>query len=126
MSFATVMLTALPSERRCGLLWMVPLPMVVVPHQTCAVHGAQAGSKQLCCAGSVAVDQTDDGQLHLALIVAAANDGAVSVLILGIGHSAFRGDQVDAADGIIQHAAAVIAQVEHKALAPLVVRDRMA
>ena len=60
--------------------------------------------------------QTDDGQLHLALIVAAANDGAVSVLILGIGHSAFRGDQVDAADGIIQHAAAVIAQVEHKAL----------
>ena len=31
MSFATVMLTALPSERRCGLLWMVPLPMVVVP-----------------------------------------------------------------------------------------------
>ena len=28
---ATVMLTALPSERRCGLLWMVPLPMVVVP-----------------------------------------------------------------------------------------------
>ena len=31
MSFATVILTALPSERRCGLLWMVPLPMVVVP-----------------------------------------------------------------------------------------------
>ena len=31
MSFATVMLTALPSERRCGLLWMVPLPMVVAP-----------------------------------------------------------------------------------------------
>ena len=31
MSFATVMTTALPSERRCGLLWMVPLPIVVVP-----------------------------------------------------------------------------------------------
>ena len=31
MSFATVTTTALPSERRWGALWMVPLPMVVVP-----------------------------------------------------------------------------------------------
>ena len=31
MSFATVTTTALPSERRWGLLWMVPLPIVVLP-----------------------------------------------------------------------------------------------
>ena len=31
MSLATVTTTALPSDRRCGLLWMVPLPIVAVP-----------------------------------------------------------------------------------------------
>ena len=78
----------------------------------------QAGGKQLCCAGGVPVHQADDRQVYPALVVTTANDRAVAVLIFGVSHRALRSDQVDAADGIIQHAAAVVAQVEHKALRP--------
>ncbi len=38
--------------------------------------------------------------------------------ILGVGHRALRGDQVDAADCIFQNAAAVIPQVEYQTGSP--------
>ena len=84
-------------------------------HQTGTVHGAQGGCEQLGCAGGVAVDQTDHRQADGAFGIAAADDGAVAVFILGVGHRALRHDQIDAADGVIQNAAAVVTQVKHQA-----------
>ena len=83
-------------------------------HQTGTVHGAQGGCEQLGCAGGVAVDQTDHGQADGTFGIAAANDGAVAVFILGVGHSALRGDQVNAVDSIFQNAATVVPQVKHQ------------
>ena len=83
-------------------------------HQTGTIHGAQGGCEQLGCAGGVAVDQTDHRQADGAFSIAAADDGAVAVFILGVGHRALRCDQVDAADGIFQNAAAVVPQVKYQ------------
>ena len=83
--------------------------------RTGTAHGAQAGGEQLRCAGGAAIYQTHQRQGRLGLAVAAAHHGAVAVFILGVGHRALRHDQIDAADGVIQNAAAVVTQVKHQA-----------
>ena len=84
-------------------------------HQTGTIQGAQAAGKELRRAGGAAVDQADNGQVDPGLAGAGAQQGLGAVLVLSKGQRALRGDQVDALNGIVQQAAAVVAQIKHQA-----------